>query len=323
MTEHRLTARIGDIRAWCCVTGTSCVQYSSEDYVFQGMPHVPVTPFVDGVGPTTFCARVPAATVIHGDCKGSVYYYVLASDGTLFVDGLNMHPRYHMGRADSFARAVSSDLEVEVDLSSFIRWGRLRGVHVLIGGMRNYFHWLFEYLPRVHVLSRARANGESYLMNDDLSHYQVDTLKLLGISPSMCTRLPRHACLLVDDLIVPSIVPLPEAIKFLRSTFLDPDFSRPLRRVFVSRCDSLEPRVKNERLVMESLCPLGFETVTLAGMPFRRQVELFERAEIVVGAHGAGLANIVWCSPPAQVVEIVNQINAPYTYFSAIAENVG
>ena len=47
----------------------------------------------------------------------------------------------------------------------------------------------------------------------------------------------------------------------------------------------------------------GFDSVRLEEMTFRQQVELFYEAEIVVGAHGAGLANILF-SPRVKVIEL-------------------
>ena len=41
-------------------------------------------------------------------------------------------------------------------------------------------------------------------------------------------------------------------------------------------------------------------------MKFSEQVDLFCNAEHIVGLHGAGLANIVFCQPGTRVIELTN-----------------
>jgi capsular polysaccharide biosynthesis protein len=57
--------------------------------------------------------------------------------------------------------------------------------------------------------------------------------------------------------------------------------------------------------VVSFLTRFGFRTVHLEGLPFLDQVEMFSRAEVVAGTHGAGLANIVFCPPCGRVLELM------------------
>ena len=50
---------------------------------------------------------------------------------------------------------------------------------------------------------------------------------------------------------------------------------------------------------------MGYERVTLAGRSVAEQVALFAGATHVVGPHGAGLANVVFCPPGARLLEIL------------------
>lgn len=49
---------------------------------------------------------------------------------------------------------------------------------------------------------------------------------------------------------------------------------------------------------------LGFVTVVLEDLPVAAQMDLFLNADVIVGAHGAGLANLLFCRPGTQVVEL-------------------
>ena len=48
----------------------------------------------------------------------------------------------------------------------------------------------------------------------------------------------------------------------------------------------------------------GYEAVALEKMSIREQMKTFAEATHVVAAHGAGLANLLWCQPGTKVVEI-------------------
>ena len=41
-------------------------------------------------------------------------------------------------------------------------------------------------------------------------------------------------------------------------------------------------------------------------MKFSEEIDLFYNAECIVGLHGAGLANIVFCKPGTKVIELTN-----------------
>ena len=48
---------------------------------------------------------------------------------------------------------------------------------------------------------------------------------------------------------------------------------------------------------------MGFRIVEAGRLDFAGQIELFAAADIIIGAHGAGLANMVFCAPGTTVIE--------------------
>jgi capsular polysaccharide biosynthesis protein len=48
----------------------------------------------------------------------------------------------------------------------------------------------------------------------------------------------------------------------------------------------------------------GFERYTLSTMSVAQQIALFQNAEIIVGALGSGLANVIFCNPTVRIVDI-------------------
>jgi capsular polysaccharide biosynthesis protein len=78
----------------------------------------------------------------------------------------------------------------------------------------------------------------------------------------------------------------------------------------------------NEREVLQALRPLGFTSCRLETMPLADQVALFHRAECVVGPHGAGLTNLLFCRSGTKVVEIGTPYR-PWACFYEIAHHRG
>ena len=66
--------------------------------------------------------------------------------------------------------------------------------------------------------------------------------------------------------------------------------------------------ISNFDAVPALLSQEGFETVSLEGMSPREQILLFQSAEFVIGAHGAGLANLLFCEPGTKVIEFMPSV---------------
>ena len=58
----------------------------------------------------------------------------------------------------------------------------------------------------------------------------------------------------------------------------------------------------------------GFRSYELSSFTFEQQVVLFASAEVVVGVHGAGFANIVFAPESIKVIEIASEEYCPSMY---------
>jgi capsular polysaccharide biosynthesis protein len=80
--------------------------------------------------------------------------------------------------------------------------------------------------------------------------------------------------------------------------------SEASRRLYVSRADAPSRRVENEGEVRTMLEQHGFEVVEGSGMPFAEQMRVFSEADVILGAHGAGLVNS-FAARDATIIEIM------------------
>ena len=62
--------------------------------------------------------------------------------------------------------------------------------------------------------------------------------------------------------------------------------------------------ITNEEEVKECLMKNNFIPIKLHEMKFIDQVDLFYNAKCVVGLHGAGFANLVFCISGTKVIEL-------------------
>ena len=76
------------------------------------------------------------------------------------------------------------------------------------------------------------------------------------------------------------------------------------KRIFVCKKDTDNRKINNQVEVENILIDYGFEAVIPSDFSFCEQVELFASAEFVVGEHGSGMFNAVFCNSSAVVIDL-------------------
>ena len=193
------------------------------------------------------------------------------------------------------------------------------------GGNENYWHWLFDVLPRLKILESKQNIDEIdfFLFPDINQRYQIESLDILKIPKKkrISSKIFRHTqtnmAISVDHPYVikndPSneIQNLPRwIIKYLKESFLDKESKKNLpKKVYIDRSDSKSNhshlrRIINEIEVQEFLIKKGFSIISLSDLSFEDQINLFKNATDVVGLHGAGFANIIFCKSNTKILEL-------------------
>lgn len=167
----------------------------------------------------------------------------------------------------------------------------------------NHYHWLFDVLPRIHLLGRWSNVISRWAVSSRITAVQKESLELLGIAEAQ--RLPLHpqSRLRCQHLYAPSLpgsegCTPPWAPQFLRKQFL------PLAEksagcgpaLYIIRGANSERPVLNEAKLVAMLQTQGFRAIDPSKMTFLEQVAAFRDARNIVSAHGAALANLVFSS---------------------------
>ena len=209
----------------------------------------------------------------------------------------------------------------------------LKGVvlSLLTGGAgnNNYWHWLYDVLPRFYLAGKIMDLNEIdyFLLPSTEKKFQKETLDSLKIPIHKRLTSEKYRYIKANELIITDhpyvltgdptkdLTNIPQwIINWLQTTFIirkNISNKEITKKFYIDRKDKntnyLPQRsIINENEVKAFLEKKGFKNIKLHELKFEDQVDLFYNAECIVGLHGAGFANISFCKPNTQVVELKN-----------------
>jgi capsular polysaccharide biosynthesis protein len=178
---------------------------------------------------------------------------------------------------------------------------------------RVYGHWLMDCLPGALRLRDAlRASGRR-LLTPPLASWQRAGLERIGLAD--LAEEVEDEILIARDILFPSHLDLagvarPAAgIKAVFEALAGRSAGpRPLTPglVYVSRQGRTGKRqMANEEELARGLEGLGFTISQPEHLSLDEQIELFAAADVVIGPHGSGLANVGFSSPGCVVIDLL------------------
>lgn len=215
--------------------------------------------------------------------------------------------------------SIVSDIEFN-SLRRSVKGRRLPGefMTIISRAWPNYYHWLTECLTRLCVAESTEQLP--VLLPRAMTAWHRDSLKLMGVNEDRW-RLVDDGCYEVDRLYFPSFPGWlgrmsAGAIQCVSEKITSQVRGDRAKRLYVGREGVTHRRIINELEVLERLKAAGFESVSGHGMDFRKEVETFANASIIIGVHGAGMANVILAPPGTKVVEILDPCHAVPSYYN-------
>lgn len=189
-------------------------------------------------------------------------------------------------------------------------------------GSHNYFHWMYDVLPRIAMLQASGIPYSSIIMNPNpYGSFVEQTWAMLGISEELVIRTHSEFYLQPERLLVPSLIMNshypPWATATLRELLLphrDASLASP-ERIYIPRSRGYSRRIVNEDQVISCLEEYGFVAVSLEKWTIAEQIQIFASAKVIVGPHGAGFTNLAFCRPGTRVIEIFHGGHIVPTYW--------
>jgi hypothetical protein len=196
-------------------------------------------------------------------------------------------------------------------------------------GCDNYYHWMFNLMPRIHLLREVMDGIDHFLVPDLLHPFQLEALAAAGLPEEKTIPLGDRAKYFCERIFVPSIGPHDGAvprwsIDYLRDTFLPPGAgeSPPTRKIYLSRGSQLNRSIANESELIRVMVAHGFEVIIPHELTIHEQAAIFAQATHIIGAHGAAFANMVF-STQAIVAEIFSPAYLNVGCYSTLAYTCG
>ena len=185
----------------------------------------------------------------------------------------------------------------------------------------NYFHWLFDILPKIKLFSEIyNLNKIHYFYLSALKDFQLRSLKILKLNNIKIIDSNKYRHISADKIfavdhpwyykgyILNEAKNLPDwLIKWIRHSFLKSasKFNNN-DKIFIDRSESKfdHCQLQNNDEVWSFLKSKGFTKYKIGELTFEQQIYLFKKAKVIVGAHGAAFANLAFCSANTKVIEI-------------------
>ena len=237
------------------------------------------------------------------------------------------------GTRGSNSEIVNSNVRdnIVLEIGTPRRLRNLNGIvlSLLTGGAgnENYWHWLYDVLPRIGLCNKfVRLSEIDFFLLPNLSKkFQNETLDCLNIPKHKRLSSEKYRHIKAKELIVtdhPVVVSgnstrdiqnIPNWIMlWLKKNFNDQKITNNKNiknKIYIER-DSENFKnislrsVSNENEVKRYLLKNNFISIKLGEIKFSEQVDLFYNADCIVGLHGAGFANLVFCKPGTKVIEL-------------------
>ncbi|GGB61064.1 hypothetical protein GCM10011316_36340 [Roseibium aquae] len=195
----------------------------------------------------------------------------------------------------------------------------------------NYFHFIFYVLTKVHLAEKAGLPADvPFVLPEKTAgtvfFRQARDLGVFGKREVVVQG--RKQVLAVDRaFLIRERFCDPQAMDWLCDRFSVPMAAPQNRRLLVVRAkDAANGRSwRNQAEVEATAARFGFEAVDPGTLPLKDQARLFSEASVVVGAHGAGLTNLVFRRhAPGHLVELFSpQMGGAHYFMIARAKGFG
>jgi hypothetical protein len=184
-----------------------------------------------------------------------------------------------------------------------------------------YYHFVIEDLPRFYEASKNQQFNQVIIGKK--TKYVIDTLSFLKITNFIIKKYPICCnALIFSEKNIGGIF-----TKFDHLGLLE--FSKEIKStnsnqiLFIDRKNKqkgyFDRGIRYADIIASKFEKFNISRVYLEDLSFIEQISLIKSAKLVIGFHGAGLANIVWIDHPVKIFEITEErIMANFEHISSV-----
>ena len=199
--------------------------------------------------------------------------------------------------------------------------GRVLSLVQGASGNKNYLHWVFDILPKIKLCSEHYPLKEiDFFYAPSLQNFQKQTLSVLDIDENKILNSDTNRHIEARELIVVDHPWYHKGFILNENEFLPTWIIHWLRdiylkcakqfenneKIYIDRTESefKHCQIQNDNEVFNFLKEKGFSKYRTEELSFFEQIYLFNNAKFIIGAHGAGFANLAFCEPNTNIIEI-------------------
>lgn len=189
-------------------------------------------------------------------------------------------------------------------------------INISTMGNNSYFHWLFfPGLINISSLDNSELSDlKNYLFYigplKKIPNYIYDTFKILNISKKQIITKPCTSNLIISSYQENYFDSVTQRhISFLRKYFLPHVLIKNNTnsdKIYIARKDkgsrNLDNLIKFEEFIITIK---NFKKVYLEELSLFDQISIFRNAKFIIGVHGAGMSNTVFCNNNVKIIEII------------------
>lgn len=218
---------------------------------------------------------------------------------------------------------IKENISLKIGTPRFLKKIKGKVFSLLSGGAAktNYYHWLFEVLPKLKILSSSEKieNIDFFLLPSTKMKHHIETMEMLNIEKEKLLDSNSYKHILSDDLYVVDhpfrltnntvydTQNIPAWIfNWIRENFLNQMSSNYFpEKIFIDRSKSISKYrdIENKEQIYDIFKENGYEFIRPENYGIKDQIKMFNSAKKIAGLHGAGFANICFCNPKTKIIE--------------------
>lgn len=252
-------------------------------------------------------------------------------NGKIYLD--SSEEKYFYIKDNLILKNLSIDTEkldknsniLKFGITKFIKKKSFKVISIVSGrdAKNNYYHWLIDVLPKILILEDEIKKNKikNILVPNYEKRYQIESLRcFFKKNDTNFINLSQNKFLQFDNVIFCTNNSNFEfynydllkkfknkILKYIKLKKIKAKYD--YKKIYIDRFDANKKKnrfLANEKKLKNKLKKEGFKFITLSNYSFFEQVLIFNNAKLIVGLHGAGLANILFVKKSTKIIELTN-----------------
>jgi len=193
-----------------------------------------------------------------------------------------------------------------------------KGNFFLFGGGDNYWHFLFDFMPRLACLKNLSYEEIKVIIPQNLPekffNFIIKVCDLSNFNEISFLKVNRENLIYYfESLIFTSKPDILFASLFYEKLFSNPITKKNDKNLYIKRGNVEKRKVLNEDEVVKFLQKYGYVAVDCADLSIEEQIKIFSQAKNIIIPHGAAMANLIFVPNDTNVIEIRSNIDGDYS----------